>query len=120
MKEMLNLWLTTSARLPGVLAGGVKHSDNSTFAQGFSPGFPIEALENALRLVADAFLVLQLNRLPTDRVRWVYDKAFLYCTRRKDGAVLILAVARDPESCPPETVEALFQEYHALRGQLLA
>jgi hypothetical protein len=120
MKEAIHLWLHESARLPGILACGVRHADHSGFAQGFSPVFPQAALENAVRCVADTFMVLQLNRLPTERLRWVYDKAFLYATRRKDGSVLILATARDPESCPPETVEALFQEFHSLRPSLLA
>ena len=65
MKASLNQWLEQTAPVPGVLAWGVRHSDQSASSRAFAPAFSEAALENAWRCVADALQVLKHNRLPT-------------------------------------------------------
>ena len=110
MKETLNLWLSNNGRLPGLLACGIRYPDTSSFTQTLAAGFPTTALENSLRCVADTFLVLQLNRLPADHVRWVYDKASLYCARRSDGICLVLIAAKDAVSSE-KAIDRLLAEF---------
>ncbi len=110
MKETLNLWLSNNGRLPGLLACGIRYPDTTSFTQTLAAGFPTIALENCLRCVADTFLVLQLNRLPADNVRWVYDKASLYCARRSDGICLVLIAAKDAVSSG-EAIDRLLAEF---------
>ena len=111
MKETLNLWLSNNGRLPGLLASGIRYPDSTSFTQTLAGGFPAMALENGLRCVADTFLVLQLNRLPADNIRWVYDKASLYCARRTDGICLVLIAAKDAPSSG-EAIDRLLAEFH--------
>jgi hypothetical protein len=114
MKEMVNLWLSKNARLPGVLACGVRYNDKVCFTQTWSSQYKADALENALRCVADAFQVFQLNRFGFGCVRWVYENAFIYCARRKDGTSLTLVTTRDPLAFDRGQIEQLLGEFHRL------
>lgn len=113
MKEQFNLWLTRNARLPGVAAACLFYPDRSRFAQSWSPQLPADTLENAWRCVADTFLVLQLNRFPTQSIRWVFANAFLYCSRRADGMGLAVLVLKEPAAAEPEVFAALISAFHA-------
>lgn len=114
MKETINLWLSKNARLPGVLACGVRYPDRTAFTQTWSSQLVVAALENAWRCAADAFQVLQLNRLTGEWVRWVYDQAYLYCTRRPDGIFLGLITSKDPLSFDPVEIQRLLAEFRTL------
>ena len=115
MKESTNLWLSSAARLPGVLACGVRYPDNSTFTQSWAEGFAPERLDNALRCVADTFQVLNLNRVPATSVRWVYEQAFLYCARRSDGICLGIFCTKDLQQKSPGAIERLLADFQSLR-----
>ena len=114
MKEIINLWLGKSARLPGVLAGGVRYPDKTTFTQTWSSQYPAATLENAWRCVSDAFQVLQLNRFPAGRVRWVYAHAILHGARRNDGICLGLFTTSDPLAFDAAEIERLLAEFQSL------
>jgi hypothetical protein len=102
------------APVPGVLACGVRYPDQSSTTRSWSDRYPEPDLESVWRSVADAFQVLKLNRLPGDRMRWVYEQALLYCERRADGLCLALFTHRDPETVDLEGVVRLIQEFHAV------
>ena len=118
MKEMLNLWLSKNARLPGVLACGLRYQDKACFTQTWSSNYKTEALENALRCAADTFHVLQLNRFVSQWTRWVYENAFLYCARRTDGICLALITTKDPLAFDQKQIEQLLAEFRSLSVQL--
>jgi hypothetical protein len=72
------------------------------------------AVENALRCVVDMFQVLQLNRIPPGRLRWVYHGAYLHCERRADGACLGVFLSKEAEAVDHTGLERCFREFRAL------
>jgi len=114
MKETINLRLSRNARVPGVLACGVRYPDQTVFSQSWSSDFPVSALENTWRCVADTFPVLQLHRLSGDWVRWVYERAYLYVTRRCDGISLGILARKEPLGYDAGEIHRLLAEFHVL------
>jgi len=76
--------------------------------------FPEIAMENTLRCIADLFQVLQLNRIPPGRVRWVYQGGLLHCERRADGVCLGIFTPRDVNSIDQRGLERFFAEFQAV------
>jgi hypothetical protein len=114
MKEDYQRWLEQKAPVLGVLACGVRFTDKSSVTQSWSEEYPTEALENTWRCVADTFQVLKLNRLPGDRVLWVYEQALLYSDRRADGTCLGVFIKREADAVDQAGLEAIFHEFAAL------
>lgn len=115
MKDFLNQWLGRHARLRGVLACGVRFPDRTSLTQSWSPEFPEPSLDNAWRCASDAFQVLKVNFFPNERVRWVYEKAYLHCARRDDGICLGIFIAKDREAVDAVEIERLIAEFRVLR-----
>ena len=116
MNEFLSQWLNQRARLPGVLACGVRFPDKTSLTQSWSPDFTTRSLDNAWRCASDAFQVLRVNFFPDERVRWVYEKALLLCARREDGICLGIFTAKDPGAVDAAEIERLLAEFRALRA----
>ena len=116
MKERLQELINRSAQLPGVLACGVRFPDKTSLTQSWSPDFSVQNLDHAWRCASDAFQVLKINFFPNEYVRWVYEKAFLYCVRREDGICLGLFTAKDSRAHDTTAVESLLAEFRALSG----
>lgn len=114
MKEAIDQWLAQMTPVSGVLACGVRYPDQTSTTKSWSEHYPEATLESAWRSAVDAFQVLKLNRLPSERMRWVYERALLYCERRKDGVCLTFFTHRDPAAVDLEGVVRLIQEFHAL------
>ena len=114
MKEVVNLWLSKNARLPGVLACGVRYQDKTTFTQSWSSLYKPEAIENVCRCIADTFQVTQLNRFVGSYLRWVYQNAFLFSTRRTDGICLGIFTTNDPLAFDRAEIERLLEEFRRL------
>ena len=114
MKEVINLWLSKSARLPGVLACAVRYQDKTSFTQSWSSPFKPDALENVGRCLADTFQVLQLNRFTGSCVRWVYANAFLFSTRRPDGICVGIFTTNDALAFDRAEIERLLVEFRNL------
>jgi len=113
MKELINQWFEQSDPFEGILACGVRYPDQTAVAKTWSDGFSEVAVENAMRCVADCFQVLQLNRIPLTRTRWVYQGALLQCERRPDGTCLGVFLTREAE--PDLTgLNRFFTEFQAL------
>ena len=115
MKELLQQWVAQRARLPGVLACGLRFPDKTSFTQSWSDDFPAQNLDHAWRCASDAFQVLKISVFPSEYVRWVYEKAYLYCARRDDGICLGVFMAKDPKVSDPVAVERLLVEFRAFR-----
>jgi len=116
MKESLGQWLSQRTRLRGVLACGVRFPDKTSLTQSWSPEFTESSLENAWRCASDAFQVLRGNSFPNERVRWIYEKAILYCARREDGICLGIFTTKDKGTVDAAEIEQLIAEFCALRA----
>jgi hypothetical protein len=116
MKETINLWISKKARIPGVLACGVLYADKSIFAQSWSPHYPLPALESLWQTAGEGFQVLQLNRLPSARLRWIYENALLHAAHRSDGICLGLLTVREPQSSNSTDLESILAEFERLKA----
>jgi len=118
MKETIRDWMVENAGTPGLLACGVRFADKTSINESRSEAFPVAAMENAWRCIADAYQVLTLHRFPVARMRWVYEQAILACVRRSDGIILGLFLAPDSDTVGQQEVERLFLEFHALQKRI--
>jgi hypothetical protein len=117
MKSILQQWLAERTQVPGVIACGIRFPDKTSLTQSWSKEFQIESLENAWRCVSDTFQVLKINFFPNEKIRWVYENAFLYCGRRYDGICLAIFTSKDPQVFDPEIIEKLMTEFRALGSE---
>jgi hypothetical protein len=116
MKDMVNQWFEQSAPFEGILACGVRHADQSAIVKTWADGFTEMAIENALRCVVDVFQVLQFNRVPPGRIRWVYQGALFHCERRGDGICLGVFTGRDTSAVDLAGLDRFFNDFQSLTG----
>jgi hypothetical protein len=114
MTEILKQWLAKNSQAPGVLGFAVQHADKTSATRSCAGGISVETLEKAWRSVLEAIPVLQLNDLPTARVRWVFQQGIVHCERRRDGVSLGIFTSKSPDLFKPEEVDRLLTEFHAL------
>ena len=114
MNELVNQWFEQSAPFEGILACGVRHTDQSAVSKTWSDGFTEMAVENALRCVLDLFQVMQFNRIAPGRLRWVYQSASLHCERRQDGTCLGVFTTKDSASIDLAGLDRFFKEFQAV------
>ena len=109
----LQQWLQSKRGIAGVLGFGVYTASKDTFVESCVSTFPAQALENAWRCVAETIPVLQLNRFPTARFRFVYHHAVVHCERRRDGTCLGIFAVRGHQFEQDELYDVL-NEFHGL------
>jgi hypothetical protein len=114
VKEAIKEWLMQMPPLPGLLACSVRFKDQTALCRSYARGFPVVALEQAGRCVADTFRVLSVHRLPGSRLRWVYARVQVHCVRRGDGTVLSLFAESEPAAAGPARLEQLIADFEAL------
>ena len=119
MKDAVKQWMDQNSRVRDLLAYGVRFPDKTSLNESYSRDFPVVAMENAWRCIADAYQVLTLHKFPVARMRWIYEQALLTCVRRSDGIILGLFIAPGSGERHREEVEHLFAEFHALRRNAL-
>jgi hypothetical protein len=107
-------WISRNTDASGVLAFGVYAPGKKSFIQPCTSSLSAPGLENAWRCVAETIPVLQLNRFPTARFRFVYGEAVVHCERGRDGTCLGIFAQRNEGTCPPAEIERLLTEFHAL------
>ena len=114
MKPLVERWLKEAPHIAGVLALGVQFADKSCASRSWTDALAVDGLDAAWRCVADVFPVLKLNRLPAARLRWIYERALLYCERREDGLWLGVLTARDSQGVDMEGLARLLEGFHRL------
>ena len=115
MQEHIHNWLTEKMKVPGILACGIRSPDRKAFTRSMSPQFQPVALENAFRCVSDTFQIMNSNRFPTGRVRWVFENYFLYAFLRGDGHCFSVLTRRNTNHpLSMETLDNLVTEFQSL------
>ena len=117
MKDLINQWFEQSVPFEGIQACCVRHVDQSSTSKSWADGFEDLALDQALRCVSDVFQVLQFNKAPQGRLRWVYENALFHCERRPDGACLGIFTLRDEQSFDHEGLDRMFTEFRSLSSR---
>lgn len=115
MNNEFNSWLKNHTQLPGVLGCAVRYPDKSTFTRVYSTEISEETAENALRCVADAFQAAKNQKVPTPRLRWVFERAYLHCASRTDGVCLAVFTVKDPAVLGSEKLDKLITDFQNAR-----
>ena len=114
MKLLINQWFEQSVPFEGIQACCIRHIDQSSVSKTWADGFDELALDNAMRCISDVYQILQFNKIPPGRLRWVYENALLHCERRSDGACLGVFTLRDEQSFDREGLARMFAEFQSL------
>jgi hypothetical protein len=109
----LQQWIQSNLGIPGVLGFGIFTQNKESFVQSCTSTFSPQGLENAWRCVAETIPVLQLNRFPTARFRFVYHHAVVHCERRRDGTCLGIFAVKGHQFEQDELYR-LLNEFHGL------
>ena len=112
--EQLTKWLRTTRATRGTIVRGVRFADESFISDVDTKDFPALALEQAWRVVSDAFQVLAAQRIPPTRLSWMYDKAVLHCVRRHDGVILGIFVMRKSADLDMPGLNKMLTEFLSL------
>ncbi len=107
-------WISRNSATPGLLALGVFAPGKASLIQTFTPEFVADALDKAWRCVTETISVLQLNRFPTARFRFVYGSAVVHCERRRDGACLGIFARKSDAEFPPGELDRLLNEFNTI------
>ncbi|HXJ59036.1 MAG TPA: hypothetical protein VNM37_02790 [Candidatus Dormibacteraeota bacterium] len=114
MKELVNQWFEQSTPFLGILACGVRHPDRTAISKTWADVYTEAGVEHALGCALDTYPVLQANRFPPGRLRWVYHDTHFHCERRADGTCLGVFTPKDPAQVDFEGLERFFSEFQAL------
>lgn len=112
----LQEWMTLNTATPGLLALGVFAPGQESLIES-SPnmsGVLPQALQKSWRAVTETISVLQLNRFPTARFRFIFGNALVHCERRRDGACLGIFAQKDPSTFSTADLDRLLGEFHSI------
>lgn len=109
-------WLAQQAPVRGVLAIGVTLADRKVLTQAFAADIGLTALNTAWPSLADTFEAAARLQFSVWQLRWIYERAQLYCVRRADGASLGLILEKTPATVDEAAVERCFAEFQTLRA----
>jgi len=114
MKLPVTQWFEQQSPRSGLLAAALRGADKSTTAKSWNTEFGRDAIENAMRCVADVYQVLQLNGVAPARLRFVYRNSWLHCERGTDGSCLGLFTEPDVRKFEGMAGDKLFKEFQIL------
>jgi DNA-binding response OmpR family regulator len=109
-------WFARQSVARGLLACGVALPDQKVLTQSFTKDIALAALNNAWPCLADTFDAATRFQFPAWQLRWIYERAQIYCVRRTDGTSLGLLLQKPPVAVDLAAVEKLFTEFHSLRA----
>src|SRR5262245_18249225 len=107
-------WISHNTNSPGVIAFGIHAPSKASFVQSCAATLNTSGLENAWRCVAATIPVLQLDRFPTARVRFVYGQAIVHSERHKNGTCPGIFTRRSEAEFSSAELDRLLTEFHTL------
>jgi hypothetical protein len=110
----LQEWMTRNNGTPGLLALSIFSPGQTSLVESCASGLLPQALEKSWRAVTETISVLQLNRFPTARFRFIYANAVVHCERRRDGACLGIFVRKSGGEFATDELDRLVTEFHAI------
>ncbi|MCI0535971.1 MAG: hypothetical protein L0Z50_12165 [Verrucomicrobiales bacterium] len=107
-------WIQSVPSVSGVRACGIRFPDRTSVNRSFRDGFPDLALDNAWRCVADTLQVLRSLRCPVQRLKWVFERHWVYCAVRSDGLFLGVFTSSEPDDVDRTGLDRLLDSFLAL------
>jgi hypothetical protein len=114
MSELINRWFGRAARVPGMLACGLRHADGTTYSRAWEAS-PAEPLLNELWPRLTAIAEAAGGEAP-ELLRWTFDKHVVVAAPRPNGPTFFILLVRKTGEDEDAGVERLLQEFRALRG----
>jgi hypothetical protein len=93
----------------GVLACGVRLSNQSMAIKTFDAGFPEARLKELLQCLSEVVFTLRNSQVGSSRLRWVFEHGQLQSARRKDGTLAVLVLSKEIDA--NFGIEDLFAEF---------
>lgn len=115
-ERTVQAWLAQQSPVRGVLACGVALPDRRLLTHSFQPELALSTLNVSWPCVPDTFDAATRLQFPAWQLRWIFERAQIYCTRRTDGTSLGLVLARSADAVDLAGVERFFAEFLALRA----
>jgi hypothetical protein len=110
----LQEWMSRNTATPGLLGLGIYSPDQTSLVESCASSMLPQALDKSWRAVTETISVLQLNRFPTARFRFVYANAVVHCERRRDGACLGVFARKSGGDFAAAELDRLLAEFHAI------
>ena len=114
MSELINRWFSRTARVPGLLATGLRYADSTTFSRTWEVHLAEPLLNEVwtrLHPIAETAGVESAELL-----RWTFDKHIVVAAPRVNGPTFFVLLARRPDAKEEAGLERLLHEFRALRG----
>jgi len=102
-------WLDKTAKCSGVLACGVRETNQVTNVKSYHESFPEARLKEVMQKITETAFNLRQSQLGGSRLQWVFEHGRIHTARRVDGAVAMLAVNND--SSVVAAIEELLMEF---------
>jgi hypothetical protein len=67
-----------------------------------------------MRCAEDAFDVANLQKLPVQQLRWIYELIIFQFVKRPDKIILGLVIRKESEQQITQKIQQFFQEFSAL------
>ena len=107
-------WVTRNSNMPGLLGLAIHCPGQNNLVESCVHSLLPQALEKAWRAVTETISVLQLNRFPTARFRFIYANAVVHCERRRDGACLGIFAQKSAGDFVGAELDRLLSEFHSI------
>jgi|GEM_PF-3231703 len=104
-------WLDKTANYAGVMACGVRQTNQATHVKSYHESFPEARLTELMQKLTETAFNLRQSQLGGGRLRWVFENGRIHTARRMDGTIAMLAVNNDPTAIP--AAEELLGEFLA-------
>jgi hypothetical protein len=102
-------WVDKMVMYSNVLACGVRMANQSVAIKTFDESFPEARLKELLQCLTEAAFTLRNSQLGGSRICWVFENGQLQVARRKDGALAVLVMSKDPNAA--SAVDELLGEF---------
>lgn len=114
MSELINRWFSRTARLPGMLACGLRYPNGTVFSRTWELHLPEELLRQIWERLVPIAQFAAADSAETQR--WTFDKSIVTAAVRPDGSTLFLLLSNKGGELDAASVERLLNEFRALRS----
>ena len=113
MSASAQSWLDAIPSITGLMAAYVNSPQQPPLIRSWSYDCSHEGIKALHRQVQDVLDVLEAGRMPTQKLRWIFDRTVVYYERRSDGAGMCLVTSHDPWIGDGEGITLLINEFRA-------
>ena len=107
-------WLGQHSRTRGLLASSVLHPSGKVVTPPISSESAWQNLAALWRGVVEVFEWSSQQQSPARQLRWVFERAQLYCVKRPDDLALAVLVTKNPQILDAALLEQMFAEFETL------